>query len=297
MATRYWVGGTGNWDASDTTHWSATSGGAGGASVPDSTTDVYFNGSSGGGTVTVTTSPNLVTREIGMGAFTGTFDLNDNNITLGNFSISGTGTRTINLGSGIITMVNFNATTTTNLTFNAETSTIKYTEVSATERVITGGNLTYYNLWFDRGTATGINYIKGSNTFNNIKDTGTVGHLLNFSAGSTQTITSIALEGSSGNLINLNTNDNTGSWTISDTTGTNTVKYCNIHRSTATGGATWISSTTNGNVDAGNNTGWNFAAIAAGPANLKSYNTNLKANIKSINTNLIANVKSLDTNV
>lgn len=35
---------------------------------------------------------------------------------------------------------------------------------------------------------------------------------------------------------------------------------------------------------------------AAGPANLKSYNTNLKANIKSINTNLIANVKSLNTN-
>lgn len=34
-----------------------------------------------------------------------------------------------------------------------------------------------------------------------------------------------------------------------------------------------------------------------GPANLKSYNTNLKANIKSMNTNLIANVKSLNTNV
>lgn len=38
-------------------------------------------------------------------------------------------------------------------------------------------------------------------------------------------------------------------------------------------------------------------ASASGPANLKSYNTNLKANIKSIDTNLIANVKSLDTNV
>ncbi len=33
-----------------------------------------------------------------------------------------------------------------------------------------------------------------------------------------------------------------------------------------------------------------------GPANLKSYNTNLKANIKSVNTNPIANVKSLNTN-
>lgn len=40
-----------------------------------------------------------------------------------------------------------------------------------------------------------------------------------------------------------------------------------------------------------------FSAGASGPANLKSYNTNLKANIKSIDTNLIANCKSLDTNV
>lgn len=40
-ASRFWVGGTGNWDAT-TTHWSATSGGAGGASVPTSADDVYF---------------------------------------------------------------------------------------------------------------------------------------------------------------------------------------------------------------------------------------------------------------
>lgn len=40
-----------------------------------------------------------------------------------------------------------------------------------------------------------------------------------------------------------------------------------------------------------------FPGGTSGPANLKTYNTNLKANIKSIDTNLIANVKSLDTNV
>lgn len=44
---------------------------------------------------------------------------------------------------------------------------------------------------------------------------------------------------------------------------------------------------------------WAYALLPAlaGPANLKSYNTNLKANIKTINTNPIANVKSLNTNV
>lgn len=36
---------------------------------------------------------------------------------------------------------------------------------------------------------------------------------------------------------------------------------------------------------------------AAGPANLKSYNTNAIANIKTMNTNAIANVKSMNTNV
>ena len=41
MADRYWVGGTGSWDAT-TTNWSATNGGAGGASVPTASDDVFF---------------------------------------------------------------------------------------------------------------------------------------------------------------------------------------------------------------------------------------------------------------
>ena len=46
MALRYWVG-SGNWTSSNTTNWSASSGGSGGASVPTSSDDVFFNGSSG----------------------------------------------------------------------------------------------------------------------------------------------------------------------------------------------------------------------------------------------------------
>ena len=46
MATRYWVGGAGNW--SSTTKWSATSGGVSGASVPTSVDDVVFDANSGG---------------------------------------------------------------------------------------------------------------------------------------------------------------------------------------------------------------------------------------------------------
>jgi hypothetical protein len=41
--TRYWVGGTGTWDATTTTNWSTSSGGLGGASVPTSADAVIFD--------------------------------------------------------------------------------------------------------------------------------------------------------------------------------------------------------------------------------------------------------------
>jgi len=43
MANRYWVGGTGTWDASTTTNWSTSSGGASGASAPTSSDNVFFD--------------------------------------------------------------------------------------------------------------------------------------------------------------------------------------------------------------------------------------------------------------
>jgi len=46
--------------------------------------------------------------------------------------------------------------------------------------------------------------------------------------------------------------------TISDASGTNTATYLTIQDIAATGGATWSAPGTNNNVDAGNNTGWNF---------------------------------------
>ena len=58
MADRYWVGGSGNWDATSTTNWATSSGGASGASAPTSADNVIFDGASNTGTnaftVTVT---------------------------------------------------------------------------------------------------------------------------------------------------------------------------------------------------------------------------------------------------
>lgn len=49
MANRYWVGGTGTWNGTNTTNWSTTSGGASGASVPTSVDDVFFDANSDSG--------------------------------------------------------------------------------------------------------------------------------------------------------------------------------------------------------------------------------------------------------
>ena len=49
MANRYWVGGTGTWDNTTSTNWSATDGGAGGATPPSAVDDVFFTVNSGNG--------------------------------------------------------------------------------------------------------------------------------------------------------------------------------------------------------------------------------------------------------
>jgi hypothetical protein len=66
------------------------------------------------------------------------------------------------------------------------------------------------------------------------------------------------VNGGVGKLITLARTGASGTWTVSDTSGTNTASYLNISNSTATGGATWDVSdgtSTNG----GGNTGWNFS--------------------------------------
>lgn len=53
MADRYWVGGSGTWDTSSTTNWSASTGGASGASAPTATDNVFFDAASASGNYTV----------------------------------------------------------------------------------------------------------------------------------------------------------------------------------------------------------------------------------------------------
>lgn len=69
MANRYWVGGTGTWDTTSTTNWSATTGGTAGASVPTAADSVFFDQAA---TYTVTLTGALTCLDITTSGATGT---------------------------------------------------------------------------------------------------------------------------------------------------------------------------------------------------------------------------------
>lgn len=208
MASRFWVGGTGTWDSTTTTHWSASTGGAGGASAPTAGDTITFDANSGGGTVTVdSTIDGLTFNTITMGDFTGTFDntVNNASMTLGGtggvagLNISGTGTRTIKLGSGTYTLKTtsnncFNATTTTNLTFNAADNTGTFNIVTNgagfTTQDFIPGSLTFANMTYNvtRRTDGSCARINGSTTFKAITFSGTGYGALDLPPGGTVTV-------------------------------------------------------------------------------------------------------------
>ena len=180
------------------------------------------------------------------------------NVTAADFSSSNSNTRTLNMGSGTWTISGSGATawntaTTTGLTVVPSTSTITMTNASA--KTFAGGGLTYYNL--NQGGA-GTLTISGSNTFNNITNS-TQPATVTFTAGTTQTVSNFDLAGTAGNLVTINSTTPGSQFTLSKASGTVNAQYLSIQDSIATGGAVWNALTSNGNVNAGNNTGWIFS--------------------------------------
>jgi hypothetical protein len=123
--TRYWVGGTGNWDASTTTHWSETSGGAGGAAVPTFEDAVIFNSASNATayTVTVTTAANaaditFANPASGALTFAGSSTLN----VYGNFAISSAITRNFTGALNFVATSTGKTITANGITFDSTTT-------------------------------------------------------------------------------------------------------------------------------------------------------------------------------
>jgi hypothetical protein len=129
---------------------------------------------------------------------------------------------------------------------------------SASAKTFVGAGYTYAAT-LNQGGAGALT-ISGSNTFDNITNT-TQPVTITFTAGTTQTVSSFTASGTSGNLVTLQSSSAGSRFTLSDSSGANTVSYCSIKDSIATGGATWQAFTAEGNVNSGNNLGWIFSAI------------------------------------
>jgi hypothetical protein len=161
MADRYWILGTGTWDATNTVNWSASSGGAGGASVPTAADNVFFDANSNVGTgaftVTMATSPRVC---------------ND-------FTASGL--------DGVMTLAgtSIGLTVSGSLTFPATNFTRTYTGTTTFDATTTGKTVT------TNGVAFG-----GSVTFNGVGGGWTLGSAIN-TGGGTITVTNGTFDTSS----------------------------------------------------------------------------------------------------
>lgn len=93
MADRYWVGGSGTWNTTNTAPWSDTSGGTGGFSAPTSADNVFIDANSnvGTGAFTITTS-SAVCADLTISGLDGTatFNLSSSLYVYGNVNIQST---------------------------------------------------------------------------------------------------------------------------------------------------------------------------------------------------------------
>ncbi len=199
---------------------------------------------------------------------TGTLTLNNFNISSSSFVSPGSGTRVLNMGSGTWNILgvgtSWNISGATNLTVNAGTSTIKWATVSVTSRTFAGAGFTYYRLWISGTSTWTIFNVQGSNTFNEIKDDATQAHSLRFTAGTTTTVANFNVNGSSGNLITVDSASASTSTHALVKTGTGFVNcdYLAIAHSVATPSSTWYAgiNSTDNQATATSGSGWIFTA-------------------------------------
>jgi len=217
--TRYWRGGTGTWDATTTTNWSATSGGAGGASVPTSADTVIFNSASNATAYTVTlTATQLRCASISVSgpaagniSFNGTaplsvtqaFTMASTGITTGysgTLTFAGTGnSKTISMGQTLIGAIAINGVGASWALTSAATTSNSWTITNGSFDTA-GFGLTCFTLNTDPRNPVTLSLGASAITFS-----------LNFSGinstGSTATLNPVALTFNPGtSTININSN-------------------------------------------------------------------------------------------
>lgn len=190
----------------------------------------------------------------------GFFDANNYAVSTGRFVSSGISPRTLNLGSNNWA---FTAIATTVVDCGVSTNLIILGSGSiyilgSGGKTFKGGSKSWPALYFSGSDSLEI---QGSNTFGTLSTTASPLYIY-LQSGTTTTVTNFIVDGTSGNPITIASTVPGSQATLSKSSGTVTVTYCQIQDNNATGGATWDAlSLTNTNL--GNNAGWLFPASSS----------------------------------
>jgi len=182
----------------------------------------------------------------------------NNGATIGRFESNNTSTRTLDMQSTTWVVsasgTSWNCSNPTSFSV-VNPGTVSMTSASA--KTFEGGGLTWGTL---RNAGAGALRIFGANTFTTIENT-VQPTTFTFAPNITQTVTNFNVNGTSGNLVTINSFTAGSRATLSKASGSVSVAFCDIKDSNATGGASWVATSS---VDSGNNTGWSFAIPGGG---------------------------------
>lgn len=130
---------------------------------------------------------------------------------------------------------------------------------SSSAKTFAGGGANYSNVILNQG-GLGELTITGNNQFGGVSNTVRPASI-KFTANSTTTLGKFMLNGSEGSPVTLSSTTTGTRYTLTSPAGVHAPYYASIRDANATGGATWRAPTNYGNVDAGNNLGWDFSNI------------------------------------
>jgi hypothetical protein len=165
------------------------------------------------------------TASVSMGR--GTFDAVSYNVTLGTFSSSGSGIRTVSMGSGLWTLTStgtvWNATA-TNFTLNKGTADVLLSNGSSTAKGVTGAGLALNKLTLGGATSGGTTNLQAINV-TELASIKTVAHIITLTSAATNIIGTWSVAGTAGNVVTLNSSTVGTQRTIALTNVTSGIDY------------------------------------------------------------------------
>jgi hypothetical protein len=242
MATRYWVGGSGNWDATSTTNWAATSGGASGASAPTAVDDVIFDANSNTllvpftVTVTGTSGAPALCQDFSTGGAGGALDA------VMTFTVASASSQ-INI-SGSLTLPASNVVWTTGAAFIVMVATSTGKTITTNGITITGsirfdGAGGEWTLGSAYTTTSSIILTNGSFVTNNYNVTSTASSGFNFSIAANSNTKAVTLGSSTVTLASSSPFSNASTGGLTFNAGTSQITCSNATATFAGGGLTF----------------------------------------------------------